>query len=94
MLVLPDFGKPFTIETDASDVALGAVLMQGERPVAYFSHSLNSAERNYPVHERELLAIVCACKRWRPYIDGQRTQVLTDHKPLIYVQKQSNLSKR
>ena len=58
------------METDASDVAVGDVLAQHNRPIAYFSKSLTSAEKNYPVHDRELLAIVLSCKRWRPYLDG------------------------
>ena len=70
VLSLPDFNLPFTIETDASDVAIGGVLMQTGQPVAYFSKALNSAECNYPVHNRELYAIVTACKRWRHYISG------------------------
>ena len=58
------------------------------QPVQYFSRKLNSAERNYSTGDRELLAIVAACKRWRPYLDGKKNVVLTDHKPLtaIYTQ--------
>ena len=56
-----------------------------DKPVAYYSQALNGAERNYPMHDRELLAIVRACQQWRPYIDGQRTRVLTDHEPLKHI---------
>ena len=69
MLALPDFTQPFYLETDASDTAVGGVLMQNHRPIAYFSKSLNTAERNYPTHDRELLAIVLSSCRWRPYLD-------------------------
>ena len=62
ILLLPDPNKPFTITTDASDFAIGAVLTQdkgkGEQPVAYESRKLSPAEQNYAVHEKELLAIV------------------------------------
>ena len=54
---MPDFSLPFTLETDASDRAVGAVLEQdqgrGLQPIAYFSRKLSSTEANYPVHERE-----------------------------------------
>ena len=82
ILSTPDFTKPFTLETDASDLGIGAVLVQNDRPIAYFSKSLTSAERNYSVHDRELLAIVAACRKWRHYLDGKVTKVLKDHKPL------------
>ena len=55
---------------------------------------MNSAERNYSTGDRELLAIVAACKRWRPYLDGKRNVVLTDHKPLVSIYTQTELSKR
>ena len=93
VLRLPDFNDPFELETDASDIAVGGVLTQHGFPVAYYSKALNTAECNYPVHDRELLAIVQACKRWRPYLAGSRTVVWTDHKPLINVAIQLNLNK-
>ena len=55
---------------------------------------LTSAQRNYPVHDRELLAKVEVCARWRPYIDGQVTRVFTDHKPLVHLHTQRDLNKR
>jgi hypothetical protein len=69
----PEHGKPFTVETDGSDYAVGASLEQFDaesqrRPCLFFSHSLNSAERKYPVHERELLAIVLALRTWRSFL--------------------------
>lgn len=89
VLALPDMSKDFVLETDASDYAIGAILEQdqgfGLQPVAYYSRKLRDAELNYPTHDRELLAIFLAVKKWRPYIDGKRTRVLTDHRPLQYV---------
>ncbi|CAJ0647813.1 3557_t:CDS:2, partial [Entrophospora sp. SA101] len=89
---------PFTVTTDASDIAIGAVLSQnqgkGEQPIAYESRKLTSAEKNYPVHEKELLAIVHAIKIWRPYLESQKFTVITDHASLEYIHSQSNLSRQ
>ena len=98
ILLVPDFSLPFQVGTDASQFAIGAELQQdqgkGMQPVQYYSRKLNSAERNYHTGERELLAIVAACKRWRPYLAGKENTVLTDHKPLTAIYTQADLSKR
>ena len=69
VLAFPNFDKPFILTTDASLVGIGGVLTQKtvekERPIAFFSRTLNKAEQNYPTHERELLAIVSAIKHFR-----------------------------
>lgn len=87
LLIYPDFSKPFTLTTDASNVALGAVLSQGEKgqeqPIAYASRTLNPAERRYTTIEKELLAIVWAVKNYRCYLYGRPFTIVTDHKPLI-----------
>lgn len=76
----------FTVQTDASGYAIGAILSNGDgRPVAYTSRGLNKAETNYPTIEKELLAIVWAIKYFRPYLYGRKFKILTDHKPLIYL---------
>ena len=92
VLIQPDLRAPFIIETDASDFAYGAVLLQissdeREHPVAYISHSFSSVERRYPTHERELMAIREALRKWTRYVqNGQRTIVRTDHEGLKYMQ--------
>ena len=63
-------------------------------PVCYMSKSLTQAQRNYPTHDRELYAIVASCERWRPYIQGQQTIVLSDHEPLKHFMTQPTLNKR
>ena len=92
-------GETIYVTTDASDSGTGAVLSVGSdwksaRPVAFESAQYNSAEKNYPVHERELLAIVRALKKWRVYLLGTHFEVYTDHKTLKYIETQKDLSRR
>jgi hypothetical protein len=101
VLIHPDSSKPFYVSTDASDFAIGASLEQKDpldqlRPVAFFSHRLSNAERAYPVHERELLAIVLALRVWRHLLYGSEFEVVcqTDHRPLQHFLAQANLSGR
>lgn len=85
ILAYPDFTKPFKLTTDASNVALGSVLSQGNRPVAFYSRTLNSAEKNYSTIEKELLAIVESTKHFRPYLYGRHFVVETDHNPIVWL---------
>lgn len=89
ILQYPDYSKPFNLTTDASNVAIGAVLSQGpigqDLPIAYASRTLNESEQNYSTIEKELLAIVYAVKYFRPYIFGRRFNIITDHKPLQWL---------
>lgn len=98
ILKYPDFTKTFCVTTDASDFAIGAILSQDydgqDLPIAFASRVLNTAERNYPTVEKELLAIVWAVKRFRPYVYGTKFVIKTDHKPLIWLNKTSNPSTR
>ncbi|POS82904.1 hypothetical protein EPUL_005150, partial [Erysiphe pulchra] len=87
ILVYPDFNKPFTLTTDASNVAIGSVLSQCNHPVAYYSRTLNSAERNYSTIEKELLSILDSTKHFRPYLYGQSFTIETDHNPLVWLYK-------
>ena len=83
--------KPFVIETDASDFAIGSCLLQQAEdgklhPVAYESRKLSDAQIRYPVHEKELLAIKQALLGWHRYLDnGHRITILTDHESLKYM---------
>ena len=91
ILAYPEFSlsSPFTLKTDASDIGLGAILVQlqngVERVVAYGSRKLNTAERNYSVPEREALAVVWGISHFRPYLYGRKFRVLTDHQPITYL---------
>ena len=100
VLVQVDPTKPFILETDASDFAIGACLLQyGEdgklHPVAFHSRKLRDAEINYPVHEKELLSIKEALRVWDYYLEnGKEITVLTDHESLKYMNTIKRPSKR
>lgn len=89
ILTNPDFTKPFSIQTDASDVGIGAILTQGEgleeRVIAFFSQKLNATQRKYAATERECLAVVKAIEKFRPYVEGVKFHVITDCASLIWL---------
>ena len=93
-LKLPDFSKTFDVITDASSIALGGVLTQEGRPVAFTSRKLKLYEVNYATHDLELLAVIHALKIWRHYLLGRRFQLVTDHKSLKWIFTQPNLNMR
>ena len=84
LLSFPDFGKTFHIYTDASDYQLGAVIMQDDKPLAFYSRKLNKAQRNYTTGEQELLSIVETLKEFRNILLGQDLIVHTDHMNILY----------
>lgn len=89
LLQYPDFNEKFILTTDASNVALGAVLSQGkigsDKPIAYASRTLSDTESRYSTIERELLAIIWATKHFRPYLYGKKFYIYTDHRPLAWL---------
>lgn len=97
ILQYPNFSENncFILKTDASGVALGAVLLNNDdKPVAYASRSLNKAERRYCTIEKELAALVFGVKHFRPYLYGRKFTIFTDHKPLVYLFGMTNPSSR
>ena len=97
-LAIADPDLPYKVYTDSSAFGTGAVLLQdqgkGLQPCAYLSHKLSSAEQGYAVHEQELLGIINALKAWRPYLEGARFHVNSDHKSLMELKSQPKLSRR
>ena len=81
-MAYPDFSKPFEIHTDASARQLGAVITQNNRPIAFYSKKLNTAQQNYTVTDLELLSVVMTLKEFRNILLGQVINIYTDHKNL------------
>ncbi|XP_068240937.1 uncharacterized protein [Palaemon carinicauda] len=95
---LPDLTKDFVLPVDASNVGLGAILMQyvdGERwPVQYASRKLKGAEQNYSVIEKECLAVVWAVKKFYQYLYGKAFVIESDHQPLKYLNSAGHINSR
>lgn len=99
ILAFPDYSKRFKLTTDASNIGLGAVLSQNdengdEKVVAYASRTLQCAEKNYSTTEQELLAIMWAVEKFRPYLFDVEFDLETDHKPLTYLRDLNMSSSR
>ena len=92
-------GEPARIETDASDLAIGACICQQREdkwhPIAYHSRKMSTAEQNYDIHDKELLAVVCALQNWRVYVEScSELTIYTDHKNLLNFTTTKQLNRR
>ena len=101
VLVALDIDKKMRMEVDASNYATGGVLlMECEdslwRPVAFLSKSLNKTERNYEIHDKEMLAIIRGLETWRHLLEGAqfKFKIWMDHKNLEYFMKAQKLNRR
>ena len=94
LLMLPNFHKQFEIECDASGLGIGGVLMQEQKPIAYFSEKLNGAKLNYSVYDKELYALVRVLEVWKHYLWPKEFIIHSDHEALKFLKSQSNLNKR
>ena len=101
VLVAPDLNKEFRIEVDASNYATGGVLSikcsnKLQRPVTFISKSLSDTEKNYEIHDKEMLVVVRYLEAWRYFLKGMtmKFEIWTDHKNLEYFMKVQKLNKR
>jgi hypothetical protein len=101
VLIMFDPKKPVELETDASNFAVAGMIGQRDdkgrlRPVAFFSRKLHGAELNYPIYDKEFMAIVLSFKAFRHYLQGSmhKVKVYTDHKNIAYFTTTQQLSKR
>jgi transposase InsO family protein len=88
-LALPDFSKSLQLETNASDKAIGAVLMQAVHPIAYLSKALGPRAQALSTYEKECLVLLLAVNKWKAYLHHKEFTILTDHKSLTYLSEQN-----
>ena len=87
VVTLSDSSKHFTLVSDACEQppAVGAVLLQDGHPVSFFSRKLSGPELNYSASDIEMLAVICALRDWRCYLEGAKFTIVTDHQPNTYL---------
>jgi hypothetical protein len=90
ILVLSDFKKTFQVKCDASGFAIGAVLSQEDRSIAYFSEKLNEEKVKYSMYDKEFYAIIQALKKWRHYLIPKEFVLYSDNHALQFVTQQKN----
>ena len=101
MLVTPDLDKKIRVEVDTLEYTIRGVLSikckdKNWRPVVFISKSLNKAERNYKIHNREMLAIIRCLDKWRHLLEGAQNkfEIWSDHKNLEYFMSSQKLNHR
>ena len=85
VLQMPDFDSPFVVDCDASGTGFGAVLHQGDGPLAFFSRPFTTRHHKLATYERELIGLVQAVRHWRPYLWGRSFRIRTDHYSLKFL---------
>jgi len=85
VLQISDFKRQIVVDCDASGTGFGAILHQGEGPLAFFSRPFAARHIKLAAYERELIGLVQAVQHWRPYLWGSRFLVRTDHYSLKYL---------
>jgi hypothetical protein len=93
VLALLDFGKTFEIECDASGIGIGGVIMQKQRPIAYFSEKLSGPTLNYSLYDKELYAFVQSLVTWQHYLFPKEFMLHSDHESLKHIKGQLKLNR-
>lgn len=94
VLAFSDFGKVFQIECDASNIAIGGVLSQEGRPIAFFSEKINEAKHKYSSYDLEMHALVQSLKKSRQYLLHKEFIVYTNNQALSFINSQEKLNHR
>ena len=85
VLALPDFSKPFQIQTDASDLGVGTVLLQDGHPLAFVSKALGPRTRGLSTYEKEYLTVLVVVEQWRAYLQHGEFIIYTDQRSLVHI---------
>ncbi|XP_020092846.1 uncharacterized protein LOC109713256 [Ananas comosus] len=88
VLAMPNFDRSFTLEVDACDTGIGAVLSQDEKPIAYLSKAIGGKHLGLSTYEKEFLAILMALQKWKHYLSMRTFVIRTDHESLKYLLEQ------
>ena len=93
VLATLDFTKTFIVECDVLGNGISIILMQEGRPISFESHPIKGNTLHKPIYEKEMLAILHALKKWRPYLMGRHFKVKIDHDSLKYFWNKDYLQK-
>jgi hypothetical protein len=93
LLQLPNFGKTFELECDASGIGIGGLLLQEGKPIAYFSEKLRGPSLNYSTYDKELYALVHVLETWQHYLWPKEFVIHSDHECLKHIRGQAKLNK-
>ena len=89
VLALPNFQKVFEVATDASNMGIGAVLIQQGQPTTFLSKALGEAHKHLSIYEKEFLALIIVVDKWRPYLQMTKFVIKNDHKSLSFLMEQN-----
>jgi hypothetical protein len=93
LLQLSDFGKTFKLECDASGIGIGGVLLQEDKPIAYFSKKLSGPSLNYSTYVKELYDLIHILETWQQYLWPKEFVIYSDHESLKHIRDQDKLNK-